>query len=1117
MAYSMESLDLAISDKVPVRMEYEVKGEIARGGMGKIYSVKDAELDRCVALKLSTAADRSKDSQFFREAKILAALAHPNIVPIHTVGLDTEGRPFYSMKLIQGRTLQSIIKQLAAGDLETVAAYTRERLLDVFRKVCDAMAFAHTKGYLHRDLKPENIMVGEFGEVLVMDWGLAKRIRKTNAGLNAESALEPEPEIASYIEGTPQYMSPEQASGVYGGLDERSDIYSLGGILYAILMLKPPVNGSTLNEVLEKVRKGEITTMTLPRGSVRVGVPDQLARAVPETLRAVTMKALSHAPKRRYQSIEELAKDIESYQNGFVTSAEDATPLRLLILLLKRHRAASAFAALLLCGAFVFTVRLARSESLAKHNALRAKEAAEIAATNATLANKNALIAEENAQQARRERAEAKRSEEVARKAVAKANIATAEAAEKGQNAGDMQRALSNVPEVFRDHRWDYLSHLADSAETTIELKAISPWRAFQPHPNNPDIVFTMHADGGIRALNLKTGVTEDVFCPTWGNVERLNFVVSPNADLAAVSAFDKTVQQMQVWLIDLNSKTLKTRFEFPSTKLQLNFQFDKKSTILLATTTVPAQIYVFDLAKATLCWPAWKDQKNGTARLSTDERSVVLRRAGESPLLFSLADGSSKIGDSQKALTDLAQIEAESQACAYSISGNSFFSASVGVLRMFDTQTGRKVFDERLPNGVRGRQGARSSKLSYFADINLPITLTQISDDSAVVLLHGGPNAKVTQKYIVAIEQSLQADWQLWTHPLSKKIAVARGNIMKVWSLCNTNPKTKFDVWKNSNVYGFDFLVGSEKVLTTGAIQGDLSKMEANLEILHLNENGSNDKLQSVNFASPGSSASHLYMATSADKKTLGVKFSQGSTFVVWSAEEERLREIQRLEVGGNFWEIRFSPSGRLLWTSEGLIEVASGKYLNKRKLEGISDNSDRTNPIWLGESRLSQIRMIRSEKNNANRNVDRVILSWDAESELQATSTVAPNASCLDASPDGIQLAEGGLDMCVRIRDAATMEVQKTWRAHDDSVMRVAWHPSLPLLATASSDYSIRIWNIRTQSLLEEIRIVNGHMPCTILWSPDGRRLATSFLNVDVVDVYEPKACKDFQSLNP
>jgi serine/threonine protein kinase len=262
------------------------------------------------------------------------------------------------MKLIKGRTLQWIINQLAAGDPEPAATYTRERLLDIFRNVCDAIAFAHTKGLLHRDIKPDNIMVGEFGEVLVMDWGLAKRIRQTHAGLNPESTLEPEPEIASYIEGTPQYMSPEQARGVYGGLDERSDIYSLGAILYATLMLKPPVNGSNLSEVLEKVRNGETTTMTLHQESVRAGVDVPLVRAVPESLRSITMKALSREPKQRYQTVEELAKDIEAYQNGFVTSAEDATPLKLLISLLKRHKAATVFAALLVCGAFIFTVRL---------------------------------------------------------------------------------------------------------------------------------------------------------------------------------------------------------------------------------------------------------------------------------------------------------------------------------------------------------------------------------------------------------------------------------------------------------------------------------------------------------------------------------------------------------------------------------------------------------------------------------------------------------------------------------------------------------------------------------------------------------------------------------------
>ncbi|NBQ40778.1 MAG: serine/threonine protein kinase, partial [Alphaproteobacteria bacterium] len=152
--------------------EYTLVKEIARGGMGQIYFGEDPQLKRQVAVKVSSVSEGGEDARFSKEAEVLAQLAHPNIVPIYNIGVDARRRPFYSMKLVKGRTLQAVLDAIREGDAAAAGEYPRATLLTIFRKVCDAMAFAHAKGVLHRDLKPENIMVGEYGEVLVMDWGL---------------------------------------------------------------------------------------------------------------------------------------------------------------------------------------------------------------------------------------------------------------------------------------------------------------------------------------------------------------------------------------------------------------------------------------------------------------------------------------------------------------------------------------------------------------------------------------------------------------------------------------------------------------------------------------------------------------------------------------------------------------------------------------------------------------------------------------------------------------------------------------------------------------------------------------------------------------------------------
>ena len=336
--------------------EYKLVKEIARGGMGQIYFGEDPQLERQVAVKVSSISEGGGDPRFTKEAKVLALLAHPNIVPIYNVGVDAQGRPFYSMKLVKGRTLQAVLNALKDGDAAATKEYTQAALLTIFRKVCDAMAFAHAKGILHRDLKPENIMVGEYGEVLVMDWGLAKILGERDAAGAVKAAAFDTGDYGMTLEGevmgTPQYMSPEQAKGMVAELDTRSDIYSLGGILYAILTLRPPVGGSTLAEVLGNVKSGVLSPMgTATRMAKGIGgrpEPMTVAVAVPAALQAVTLKAMARDRDKRYASVELFAEDIESYQNGFATSAESAGLLRRARIWVARNRAVAAAAVVLL-------------------------------------------------------------------------------------------------------------------------------------------------------------------------------------------------------------------------------------------------------------------------------------------------------------------------------------------------------------------------------------------------------------------------------------------------------------------------------------------------------------------------------------------------------------------------------------------------------------------------------------------------------------------------------------------------------------------------------------------------------------------------------------------------
>ena len=209
--------------------KYRILRPLGQGGMATVYLALDSELNREVAVKVLDLPDEAHGlaTRMRREAAIVARLEHPGIVPIHDVGVLPDERVFYVMKYVRGDRLDSYIRK------------TLPERLRVFQKICEAVAFAHSEGVIHRDLKPENIMVGAFGEVLVMDWGLAKVLREPESEARPDSVFQATKETPSTghgtILGTPSYMAPEQASGEIEKLNERTDVYSLGAILYFLL------------------------------------------------------------------------------------------------------------------------------------------------------------------------------------------------------------------------------------------------------------------------------------------------------------------------------------------------------------------------------------------------------------------------------------------------------------------------------------------------------------------------------------------------------------------------------------------------------------------------------------------------------------------------------------------------------------------------------------------------------------------------------------------------------------------------------------------------------------------------------------------------------------------
>jgi hypothetical protein len=248
---------------------YQVLGEIARGGMGIVLKGRDPDLGRDVAMKVlhpGHAGDPALVRRFVEEAQIGGQLQHPGILPVYELGLDAELRPYFTMRLVKGRTLAALLEE------RPDPAHDLGQFLAVFEQVCQTVAYAHARGVIHRDLKPSNIMVGAFGEVQVVDWGLAKVLRQGGERPDGQGppAETDEPEVTTVrttggglpsqsgaILGTPSYMSPEQAQGDVRALDEQADVFALGAILCEVLTGQPPYRGSR-REILEDAAAGRL-------------------------------------------------------------------------------------------------------------------------------------------------------------------------------------------------------------------------------------------------------------------------------------------------------------------------------------------------------------------------------------------------------------------------------------------------------------------------------------------------------------------------------------------------------------------------------------------------------------------------------------------------------------------------------------------------------------------------------------------------------------------------------------------------------------------------------------------------------------------------------------------
>ncbi|MEI6715114.1 MAG: protein kinase [Verrucomicrobiota bacterium] len=1098
--------------KARVDFSYDLKRRLAKGGMAGVFLGEDPVLGRDVAVKMSLASTPKERNEVLSEAQLLARLEHPNIVPVYAMGRDGGGEPFYSMKLVHGRSLSDVLDGLLAGDPEVVATFSRKRLLTIFRKACDGIAFAHAKGVLHRDLKPENLMLGEYGEVLVMDWGLAQMLDpKGNEGggtLVLESEDAGGGAGGKWVEGSPQYMSPEQVAGEV--LDERSDVYALGGILFAILMLRAPVAGKSVVDVLAKVRRGELRPMKTV-DDVESAQLGGAKRAVPLALRAVVMKAMALDRKHRYRSVLELAVDVEAYENGFATDAEHAGVVRQLVLWVRRNKAIAAMLGVMCAGGIGFALELMASQKAAMESARLALEQRWIAEEQRGLAESNERRAALNAKVALKEK-------ETVRRAGAKAQLAVAEAAFRQRNGEATRDALLHVPEDLRDDVWDYLTRSLDTSEVTVEAKGGIPFGASVPHPKETGVYFTVQQDGWVRSVDVRSGEVTDLFQVDAGEkdgrfyVDKWTIAVNADASQIAIARVPRETGirnggvNLGVYRVSDGEKVVQIVLDENDSldkSLQLwNVAFSRDGSLLFGG--LPREGKMWNAQTGELLWRTGLQTgsvKGGQGTqdvFSPDGRRVMIPNAGV------MEERDAWSGSLLRTIGKKREMNVWYRAVP---DWSSYFSLQNEVLSRCDGSDGATLWQQPFTGGDGASPGGISIGAGYLPKGDLLVAASGLDDKEWAVIsvLDGKTGAILRSELCFGAGGRFSGGMRLVVNPRSNEVVMLLGRSLKIWKFEAPKPIRTIRAAKfapNINAVGF---LGDSRWMFRSVYEDDGPK----LELLDL-QNHRADFSPTFTYHSQAISAVSQ-VTSSQDGKFIALggprQLQRGRSLNIelLRNEDGKLQVEKTFAVGVIPSRMCLSPQAKKLWLGYAFCDLQTGKLVSLDSLRTSPNRTNSNGHAWVGEDRFAELVSIKNPVGTIESEVFRLgIALWNVDTQKMEVFSQSPAANCIGVSPDGNRIAEGGSDFRIRIRDARTLEVDREFRVHDAEVVGALWHPRLPLLVTMGADHTVKVWDSNTFQLVETIR-TGAALPIQLCLSSDGVAFAVRYSN-SAVDVWEP-----------